>query len=272
LARAEKDFGTIRASELKPNDVDTYIAERRADGVADATINRTLAQVKQAYKLAMRQETLNRAPYIRHLSEEGNERQGFLTPSQFQELLPHIPAELKDFVEWGYATGQRKGETRLMTWAMLDSKAQVLRIPGKITKPKKGRTLPLDTKLAAIIERRKESREVNVNGVLEMSKYIFHRGDGQPIVNFDRSWKTACKLAGLAGILYHDCRRSAVKNLTDAGVPRRLAMKVSGHKSEAVFERYNIKLDEQVRAAMEQKEAHIATEAAKETNVVAMRK
>jgi integrase len=269
LARAEKDFGTIRASELTPKDVTAYITEQRAKGVADATVNRTFACLKQSYKLAVQQETLNRVPYIQHLPEEGNVREGFLTPAQFEQLLPHIPADLQDLAEWAYATGQRRGETLLLTWAMLDG--DVLRIPGWITKTKKGRTLPLDTKLAAIIERRRALRQVNVNGVTEMSEYIFTR-DGQRIGSFEKSWRTACKAAGLAGTIYHDMRRSAVKNLTDSGVPRALAMKVSGHRSEAVFERYNIKLDEQVRAAMEQAEAYRTKEAAKPTNVVAMRK
>jgi hypothetical protein len=66
-------------------------------------------------------------------------------------------------------------------------------------------------------------------------------------------------------------RRSAVKNLIDAGVPRAIAMRISGHRSEAIFERYNIKLDDQVRAAMEQTEAYHEKESAKQTNVVAMR-
>jgi integrase len=270
LARAEKDFGTIRASQLTPKNIDDYITEKRAAGVADATINRTLAQVKQAYKLGVRQSTLANVPYIRRLSEEGNERSGFLTPSQFLTLLPHIPADLRDFVEFGYMTGQRKGETRLMTWGMLDGNA--LRIPRSITKNKKGRVLPLDTKLAAIIERRRRAaRQIEEDGTARLAEYIFHRGDGQPIGNFDKSWKTACKQAGLApGTLYHDCRRSAVKNLIAAGVPRAIAMKVSGHRSESVFERYNIKLDPEVRAAMEQAEAYRAKEAAKQKTVPAV--
>jgi integrase len=269
LNRTEKYFGKLHAAKLTPADVDAHITEQRAAGVADATINRTLAFLRLAYNLAIQQETLNRAPFIRHLSEDGNEREGFLTPAQFEKLLPYIPPDLQDFVAWGYATGQRRGETTQMTWGMVHGNA--VHIPKEITKTKKGRVLPLDTKLAAIIERRrKAARQVEIDGTTQLSEYIFHRGDGQRIGSFEKSWKTACKAAGLAGTLYHDCRRSAVKNLIDAGVPRAIAMKVSGHRSEAVFERYNIKLDEQVRAAMEQAEAYRAREAAKQTNVVAI--
>jgi integrase len=120
---------------------------------------------------------LNQVPFVRHLPEDGNEREGFLTPAQFKKLLPFIPPDLQDFVEWGYATGQRRGETTLMTWEMLDRKDNVLRIPGWICKNKKGRTLPLDTKLAAIIERRKKAaRQVETDGTVRLSEYIFHRG------------------------------------------------------------------------------------------------
>jgi integrase len=271
LKRAETGFGTIRAAKLSTGDVDKYIKEQQAAGVADATINQTLGCIKRAFKLAVIQKTLNQVPFIRHLSEDGNEREGFLTPVQFKKLLPHIPTDLQDFVEWGYATGQRRGETTLMTWEMLNTKGNVLRIPGWICKNKKGRVLPLDTKLAAIIERRKKAaRQVEADGTVRLSEYIFHRGDGEPVGDFEKSWKTACAAAGLAGTLYHDMRRSAVKNLIDAGVPRAIAMKVSGHRSEAVFERYNIKLDEQVRAAMEQTEAYREKESAAPSNVIAI--
>jgi integrase len=245
--------------------------KRKADGDADASINRTTGMLEVCFKLAMRTRKLNSIPYIEHLKED-NTREGFLTPSQFQELLPHVPADLKDFTEWLYACGMRKGEATLLRWEMLDEKPKggpVLRIPGYICKNKKGRTLPLDKKLAAIIERRKAVQYVAVDGVTSTKPcpFIFHR-NGAPVGDFKKSWKTATKAAGLPGILVHDMRRSAVKNLVDSGCPQLIAMKVSGHKSEAMFKRYAITVDEEVRAGMETKEAYCVAAAAKPVAVI----
>jgi integrase len=68
---------------------------------------------------------------------------------------------------------------------------------------------------------------------------VFHRG-GRKIKRFSKSWARACKAAGQGGLLFHDLRRSAVSNMTAAGVDQAVAMRVSGHKTASVFQRYRI--------------------------------
>jgi len=67
----------------------------------------------------------------------------------------------------------------------------------------------------------------------------FHR-NGKPIRSFWGAWQTACRLAGCPGRILHDFRRTAVRNLVRAGVPDSIAMKMTGHKTRAVFDRYDI--------------------------------
>ena len=103
---------------------------------------------------------------------------------------------------------------------------------------------------------------------------IFHH-NGNPIVDIRKAWKTACKKAGVPGLLFHDLRRSAVKNLDEAGVSRDVAKSISGHKTDAMYTRYNIADIKRKRKALElvQEFREVqASEAARQLNVVSMRK
>jgi len=81
---------------------------------------------------------------------------------------------------------------------------------------------------------------------------------GERIGEFRKTWKTACKQAGCEGVLFHDLRRSAIRNMRLAGVEESVAMKISGHRTRAVFDRYDIVGPRDIRDAAAKMERRLS--------------
>ena len=120
-------------------------------------------------------------------------------------------------------------------------------VPGT-TKNKQARTIPLVADLYEVLKIQKETRDRH----WPESPWVFSRR-GAEILEFKNSWAAACKVAGLVDedgeptALFHDLRRTGVRNLIRAGVPERVAMTISGHKTRSVFDRYNIESESDLK-------------------------
>lgn len=118
--------------------------------------------------------------------------------------------------------------------------------------------LPLVGELADLIERRWTAREYQApDGTTALSPFVFHR-HGRPVGNFRRAWATACGTAGVTGTLFHDLRRSAVRNMDRAGVSQSVAMAISGHKTASVYRRYRIVDEDDLRRALARTQADLS--------------
>lgn len=266
LKPLKEDLGHIRAQELTAERVDQYIQTRMADreaegkiekGASAGTVNRETQLLGQAFSLAIQRRKLRSAPQIRRISEKGNERRGFFEKAQFDSVLEHLPDYLKGFARLGYLSGWRKGEIASLTWTDVDMMGKIIRLRPENAKNGTGRVLAIEGELWQIIERQWKMREYkNSDKTVGVSLYIFHR-KGSPIGDIRKAWAAACKGAKVEGRLFHDLRRTAVRNMVRAGVPERVAMSISGHKTRAIFDRYNIVSEEDLRQAMAKTQQHL---------------
>jgi integrase len=238
-------FGNDRAAAIAPDRggrIGKYIAKRQADKMSNATINRELEKLQRAFALAINRGTLSSKPHIESLSEF-NARQGFVPRADFDAILSKIEGEDdRDFFSWLYWTGMRPGAVIALTWACFEKETWTLYLPAKDDKIGRGIPWELTGAFRAIIERRLRSRRLD-------SDRIFHR-DGRAIDNhYLRAWHAAETAAKVSHRLVYDLRRTALRNNVRAGVPERVAMAISGHRTRAVFDRYNIVSGEDLREA-----------------------
>lgn len=247
-------FAPIRAHHVTEADVRRYVGRRlaavtahRCPGpdhacptVAPATINRELAALKRAYSLGVRGRRIRERPAITML-EERNVRQGFFEAAEFATVRALLPEHLAGAVTFMYLTGWRsKSEVLPLTWRQVDFGARTVRLEPETTKNREGRTFVMTAELRACLEAQRARVEAIQQASEQIIPWVFVHDDGRPIRGFRKSWATACRLAGVPGRIAHDLRRTAVRNLERAGVPRTVAMKMTGHKTESVYRRYDI--------------------------------
>jgi integrase len=176
----------------------------------------------------------------------------------FERVAWHLPEDLADVARFGYHSGWRKGEVQRLTWPDVDRAAGRIVLRREHSKNGEPRVLPLVGELAALIERRWVAREHRTpDGTTALSPFVFHR-DGRPVGDFRKAWATACTAAGVAGTLFHDLRRSAVRNLDRAGVSQSVAMALSGHKTASIYRRYRIVAEDDLREALLRLQASVS--------------
>ena len=238
--RLAETFAAFRAVDITPRRVDAYVHARLAT-VKPATVHVELAALKRMFSLAVRQELLTHAPKFRSLHFE-NARTGFFERAEFDALLAQLPAYAQPVVTALYFMGWRIGEVLALTWSQVDFKAGTVRLNPGTTKNKEGRMFPfaVEPALAAMLTEQRQRVSQIEKQTARILPWVFVRDDGAPIRNIRSIWRTACRAAGLVGKIPHDFRRTAVRNLERAGVPRSVAMKLTGHKTEAVYRRYAI--------------------------------
>jgi integrase len=248
VANLSTVFAGLRAPEITTPKMREYAQDRLARKASHGTINRDLGALSRMFTLAIQAGRLSRRPHIPRMTES-QPRQGFMEPADYQAIRKCLPAEYKDVLDFGYYSGWRRGEILSLEWRDVDRPAGVIRLRPEVSKTREGRVLVLSAPLRTLIDQRWQARAIGC-------PYVFHES-GRPLENIKRVWRRACKAAGLPSKLFHDLRRTAVRNMVRAGIPERVAMQMSGHKTRSVFDRYNIVSEADLRQAADRLASYI---------------
>ena len=276
-------LGSKRVDRLTTDHVVKYTEDRRNAGRSKATANRDVELLGAALRLARDRGKITRAPRMpSRLSEKDNVRKGFFEKAELDALLPHLPNPLDDLARFAFATGWRRGELLGLTWDAV-SKDEIRLGTTKNGEP---RSLPLDEELREVLKRLRRSREFVTESGAGLSGYVFHR-NGKPISRntFGKQWRAACVKAGLGrrvknekdvlvyvGKHFHDFRRTAARNMIRGGVPQSIAMRVTGHETDAMFNRYDITDNRDKLAALQAARIFVAQQAGKNPNVASIQR
>lgn len=265
-------FKGYRAAAITPDVITRYVAKRQQETThlvaerdetgapvryrvtSNATINRELALLRRMLRLAARRRKILSVPAIELLAE-ASPRSGFFEESQYRAVAKRLAEDLQAALAIAQTYGWRmRSEVLTLERRQLDLKAGTLRLEPGTTKNREGRLVYLTPEVKALLEAQLGRVEALQKRLGKIVPYLFphmtgKRRGGEPRRGFTKAWRVACVGAGVPGRIPHDFRRTAVRNLECAGVPRSVAMKITGHKTEAVYRRYAIVSDADLQEA-----------------------
>jgi integrase len=267
-------FGTLKLAEITKERVDAYTAARLKTGVARQTINSEVGLLRRMFILASEAGYHGPRPKF-VLPNPRNAREGFFERHEYEAVLAHLPEYWQGPFTFAYITGWRlTSEIASLQWRQVDWRAGTVRLDPNTTKNDKGRVFPFAQfpELHACLQQAERVRKALAQAG-RIVPWVFHR-DGQKLVSTPGktaahrtgsmghwarvAWHAACKAAGVTGRIPHDLRRTAVRNLLDAGMSEGMAMKLTGHETDTVFRRYHIINDNDLTAAVARYAAHMA--------------
>ena len=231
-------FGDMQADKIKPSMVEGFQCQmlettnRQRRKYRPATVNRMVALMKRIFNLAVREDMALKNPCwkVEMLSED-NKRDRILTADEFNRLIKELPHHLVPIVHLGYYTGMRLGEILGLTWKRVDMKEGFVDLEPVDTKTSEPRRLYFNDVLWSVFRKASKARRIDHDFVFTFK--------GRPIKSVRKGFTNACKHAMIENLRFHDLRHTFNTNMRKAGTDRTVIMKLTGHKTLAMFNRYN---------------------------------
>ncbi len=239
-----KHFTGVRAI-MMPSMIKPFILKMQDDGYANGYINRFISAIHRMFTLGYEHNPrlVPEIPRIKKLAED-NVREGFFEHEDYLKLHAALPRHLRLALTVAYVSGVRVGEVFSIKLEQVDFHSGAIRLGQLSTKNKQPRVFYLTGEhYAELLEQQYELEHRYPH-----CKSLIHR-EGKPVKSFKDSWKTACEKAGIPGKLFHDLRRTAARNMLNAGVPEKWAMYIGGWKTRSIFDRYSIVNEDNLKEA-----------------------
>jgi integrase len=217
--------------------VEAYLVQRQQEGqkvfkwkkLSGATLNRDLACLKTIIHRAILNRMIDRNPIMGVKKFKEYSRNRTISPEEFKCFLRYCPPHLNSIVQLAFTTGMRCGEILGLRWEQVNLKDKVIVLEATDTKTQEKREVPLTDELIGIFQRTpKTLGSPNV--------FTFR---GKAIGTVKTAFSNACRMAGIKDFKFHDLRHCAVTNFRKAGIPDSVIMSISGHKTYAVFRKYD---------------------------------
>jgi integrase len=224
-----ESYQRLRLSEPSPRHLGKTIRP--------ATVNKEVTCLKTVLNRAVRHEKLSHNPIeaVKKLPEN-NVRMRFLNEDEFETLLSKCAWHIRTPVLMAYYMGLRRSEAVRLRWSEVDFKKGFIRLPEDRTKPKRARAIPIHPRVREALSRIPKGLHTD---------RVFLK-DGKPFNEIKKSFKSACRRAGIEDFTFHDLRHCALNNLRLAGNDYFRIMSLSGHKTMSVFKRYNLVTEEEL--------------------------
>ncbi len=255
----KKHFGKLPAREIKPSMVNDFklkmevTKSNRGSYYRPATINRMLALMKRIYNLAIQDEKVQMNPCFKvTMLRENNVRDVVISYDEFLKLIEVMPEHVANVVTVAYYTGMRKGEILNLTWDRIFLEEGYILLRSEDTKNEHEREVPLFDNLVHLFS--------DLNKVRAIDHDFVFTYRNRPLRDVRESFNKACQAIGLENFKFHDLRHTFVTSMRKAGVHQTVIMEMTGHRTRAMFDRYN-KIDgDDKRVALEQFEALIKSQ------------
>jgi integrase len=296
VARLDDFFRGRRATDIDAALIRQYTKEQKAKGLSGGSVNRSISALRTMFYLAKEDDILTNVPHF-PMTKESAPRRGFFEPEQYAALARTLPDYLRLPVAIGYYSGMRLGEILSLKWKdkdneglefkQIDIEGGFINLGPDETKNGEARLVPIVPQLEALLLEQSKKRQP---GCAYVCFRLDSAGRAVKIDSFAKAWRSACVKAGLGkmvpvidaegsplyakrrddrprskpqvkmvyrGSIFHDLRRTGVRNLVNAGISDKIAMEISGHKTRSVFDRYNIVSKKNIAEARQKLADHL---------------